>query len=88
MKTIKHLEYTYNGRRVILDTCELASNHYVTMLLYPNGHEITSRTARTEADAIADFEELLTAYPADTKPAAPKPLAGMGYDALTYCAID
>nr|DAG21210.1 MAG TPA: hypothetical protein [Caudoviricetes sp.] len=24
MNTIKHLEYTYNGRRVILDTCELA----------------------------------------------------------------
>ena len=76
MKTIKHTEYTHNGRRVILDACELASNHYETILLYPNGHEITSRTARTEADAIADFDELLTAYPADTKPAAPKPLTG------------
>lgn len=76
MNTIKHTEYTHNGRRVILDACELASNHYETMLLYPNGHEITSRTARTEADAIADFDELLTAYPADTKPAAPKPLTG------------
>lgn len=76
MKTIKHTEYTHNGRRVILDACELASNHYETMLLYPNCHEITSRTARTEADAIADFDELLTAYPADTKPAAPKPLTG------------
>ena len=76
MNTIKHTEYTHNGRRVILDACELASNHYETILLYPNGHEITSRTARTEADAIADFDELLTAYPADTKPAAPKPLTG------------
>lgn len=76
MNTIKHTEYTHNGRRVILDACELASNHYETMLLYPNCHEITSRTARTEADAIADFDELLTAYPADTKPAAPKPLTG------------
>lgn len=76
MTTIKHTEYTHNGRRVILDACELASNHYETMLLYPNCHEITSRTARTEADAIADFDELLTAYPADTKPAAPKPLTG------------
>lgn len=62
MKTIKHLEYTCNGRRAILDTCELALNHYETMLLSPSGHEITSRTARTEADAIADFDELLTAY--------------------------
>ena len=76
MNTIKHTEYTHNGRRVILDACELASNHYETILLYPNGHEITSRTARTEADAIADFDELLTAYPADTNPAAPKPLTG------------
>ena len=73
MNTIKHTEYTHNGRRVILDTCGLASNHYETMLLYPNGHEVTSRTARTEADAIADFNDLLTAYPADTEP---KPLTG------------
>lgn len=76
MNTIKHTEYTRNGRRVILDTCELAANRYETMLMYPDGQEITYRTARTEADAIADFDELLTAYPADTKPAAPKPLTG------------
>lgn len=76
MNTIKHTEYKYNGRRVILDTCELTPGKYETMLLYPNGHEIDCRTARTEADAIADFDELLTAYPADTKPAAPKPLTG------------
>lgn len=77
MNTIKHTEYIYNGRRVILDTSELALGKYETMLLYPtNGHEIACRTASTEADAIADFDELLTAYPADTKPAAPKPLTG------------
>lgn len=76
MNTIKHTEYKHNGRRVILDTCELAQGKYETMFLYPNGHEIACRTARTEADAIADFDELLTAYPADTKPAAPKPLTG------------
>lgn len=76
MNTIKHTEYKHNGRRVILGTCELAPGKYETMLLYPNGHEIACRTARTEADALADFDELLTAYPADTKPAAPKPLTG------------
>ena len=76
MNTIKHTEYKHNGHRVILDTCELTPGKYETMLLYPNGHEIACRTARTEADAIADFDELLTAYPADTKPAAPKPLTG------------
>lgn len=77
MNPIKHTEYKHNGRRVILDTSELAPGKYETMLLYPtNGHEIACRTASTEADAIADFDELLTAYPADTKPAAPKPLTG------------
>lgn len=40
MNTIKHTEYKHNGRRVILDTCELAPGKYETMLLYPNGHEI------------------------------------------------
>lgn len=60
MNTIKHTEYKYNGRRVILDTCELTPGKYETMLLYPNGHEIDCRTARTEADAIADFDELLS----------------------------
>ena len=76
MNTIKHTEYKHNNRRVILDTCELTLGRYETMLLYPNGHEIACRTACTETDAIADFDELLTAYPADTKPAAPKPLTG------------
>lgn len=76
MNTIKHTEYKHNGRRVILDTCELAPGKYETMLLHPNGHEIACRTARTEADAIAAFDEPLTACPADTKPAAPKPLTG------------
>ena len=78
MKTIKHLEYTHNGRRVILDACELAANHFETMLMYPNGHEITYRTARTEADALADFEAIYQAHPADSesKHTEPKPLTG------------
>ena len=33
MNTIKRTEYTRNGRRVILDTCELAANRYETMLM-------------------------------------------------------
>ena len=77
MNTIKHTEYKHNGSRVILDTCELAPGKYETMLLYPNGHEIACRTARTESGRNRRlFDELLTAYPADTKPAAPKPLTG------------
>lgn len=76
MNTIKHTEYKHNNRRVILDTCELAPGKYETMLLYPSGHEIDCRTARTEADALRDFEFILAAYPADKKPEAPKPLTG------------
>ncbi len=52
MNTIKHTEYKHNGSRVILDTCELTPGKYETMLLYPNGHEIACRTARTEAEHI------------------------------------
>nr|DAG45997.1 MAG TPA: hypothetical protein [Caudoviricetes sp.] len=76
MSTIKRTEYTHNGRRVILGACELAANRYETMLMYPNGQEITYRTASTEADALRDFEVILAAYPADKKPEAPKPLTG------------
>lgn len=76
MSTIKRTEYTRNGRRVILDTCELAANRYETMLMYPDGQEITYRTASTEADALRDFEVILAAYPADKKPEAPQPLTG------------
>lgn len=78
MNTIKHTKYIYNGRRVILDTCELTPGEYETMLLYPNGHEIASRTSGTEADALADFEAIYQAHPADSeiKRTEPKPLTG------------
>lgn len=74
MKTIKHLEYTYNGRRAILDTCELAPGKFKTMLMRKNGTEIDCRISYTEADAYADFAALYSAHP--QKPAAPKPLTG------------
>ena len=75
MNTIKHTKYIYNGHRVILDACELTPGKYETMLLYPNGHEIASRTSRTEADALADFEAIYQAHPADSeiKRTKPKP---------------
>lgn len=76
MNTIKHTEYKHNGRRVILDTCQLNANHFETMLMLPSGDEITSRTARTEAGALADFDAIYQAHPADRKPTEPKPLTG------------
>lgn len=78
MNTIKHTKYIYNGRRVILDTCELTPGKYETMLLYSNGHEIASRTSSTEADALADFDAIYQAHSADPeiKRTEPKPLTG------------
>lgn len=74
MNTIKHLEYTYNGRRAILDTCEIAPGKFETMLMRKDGTEIDCRISYTEADAYADFAVLYAAHP--QKPAAPKPLTG------------
>lgn len=49
MNTIKHLEYTYNGRRAILDTCEIAPGKFETMLMRKDGTEIDCRISYTEA---------------------------------------
>lgn len=130
MNTIKHTEYKHNGRRVILDTCELAPGKYETMLLYPNGHEIGKAAAAQVEDGGTcnlDAPSLLLprwqsakieqackeagcgcfewtcfnrrwvicfhipgqAYKRETAAEVmTKALADMGYDALTYCAID
>lgn len=50
MNTIKHTEYKHNGRRVILDTCELAPGKYETMLL-----RITKVITRNGLDAVVHF---------------------------------
>lgn len=74
MKTIKHLEYTYNGRRAILDTCELAPGKFETMLMRKDGTEIECRTNCTESGALSDFAAIYTAHP--QKSDKPKPLTG------------
>lgn len=74
MKTIKHLEYTYNGHRAILDTCELAPGKYETMLMRKDGTEIECRTNCTESGALSDFAAIYTAHP--QKSDEPKPLTG------------
>lgn len=74
MKTIKHLEYTLDGRRAILDTCELAPGKYETMLMRKDGTEIECRTNCTETGALSDFAAIYTAHP--QKSDKPKPLTG------------
>lgn len=71
-KSIKREEYTYKGRRVILDTAQLYPNFYETMLYRASDClDIDSATATTEAEALDQFDRIRSAHPADKKPAAP-----------------
>ena len=79
INTVKHEEYTYNRRRVILDTAEIFPGVYETMLLRSsNGEEIASMTATTEAEALAQFAEIRLTHRPDSerKAKAPAPLTG------------
>lgn len=77
INTIKRLEYTYKGRRVILDTAQLSPNCYETMIFYASSYmDIDSMTAKTEAEALQQFGKILATYPADKKAEGPAPLAG------------
>ena len=60
MKTIKHERlHLQNGRRVILDTCELTPGKFETMLLLESsGEEIDSAIASTEEQALLDFDRI------------------------------
>ncbi len=71
-KSIKREEYTFQGRRVILDTSLLDDGNFETMLVWrANWLDIASATAATEAEALEQFDKILAAYPADKKPSAP-----------------
>lgn len=66
MASIKHEEYTYNGRRVVLDAAEIYPGEFETMIYYPDTmDEIDSVTAHTKAEALDDFKTLRYAYPPD-----------------------
>lgn len=76
-KSIRHEEYTYQGRRVILDAALLAPGRYETMLLYrSNGAEIASYTDGTEAEALRHFDAIRAAHLPDREREAAQPLAG------------
>lgn len=78
-KSIRHEEYTYQGRRVILDAALLAPGQYETMLLYrSSGVEIASYTDRTEAEALRHFDAIRAAHLPDRErePEVVRPLAG------------
>lgn len=66
-RTILHKEYTYQRRRVVLDACELSAGRYETMLMRPDGREITSATAHDEPTARADFAHIFAAHTPDAE---------------------
>lgn len=76
-KSIRHEEYTYQGKRVVLDAALLAPGEYETMLLYrASGAEIASYSDATEGEALRHFEALRAAHLPDRERKAAQPLAG------------
>lgn len=66
MASIKHEEYTYNGRRVILDAAEIYPGEFETMILRASdGYEIDSKTTSSKEVALAAFDTFRKAYPPD-----------------------
>lgn len=66
MASIKHEEYTYNGRRVVLDTAEIYPGEFETMIYYPdNMDEVDSMESHSKDEALKDFKTLRYAYPPD-----------------------
>lgn len=64
MRTVKRCNVRLSdGRTAILDTCELFPGEFETMLLdSKTEEEITSATAKTEAEALRDFSRIRTRY--------------------------
>lgn len=75
MTTIKREAYTYHGRRVILDACELSPGTYEVMLLTRStGEGIDSATVYRESEALAAFDRIRAAHRPDQE--QPAPLTG------------
>jgi len=65
--SIKHEEYTYNRKKVILDTCELRPGYFETMLMLRNGTEIVSMVCSDEKTALNDFANIRQTYQPDAE---------------------
>ena len=77
--SIKHEEYTYHGKLVILDAAQLAPDRYETMLLSRSGGtEYAVTVSTTEADALNAYDAIRAAHlPDNERPApVPAPLTG------------
>lgn len=79
MKTIKHEEYTYHSRPVILDATQIGERHFEVMLMSQSGGtEYTTEIATDEAAALRAFNRIRAAHLPDDEriTQAPAPLTG------------
>lgn len=77
LKSIMHEQYTYKGRRVILNASELSPGRFEIMLLrYSDGEGIAEASARTEAEAREQYAKIRAAHLPDEERPAPAPLSG------------
>lgn len=73
--SIKHEEYTYKGKPVILDAAELGPNWYETMLFSSSGNkEYAVKVFTTEADALKAYDAIRAAHLPDNERPAPAPV--------------
>lgn len=77
--SIKREEYTYKGRRVILDAARLGDKIEVMLMSNGGGTEYACETVDTEAEALEAFDRIRAAHIPDNErpqPSAPAPLSG------------
>jgi hypothetical protein len=77
--SIKHEEYTHNGRRVILDAAELCPGIYEIMLLRSDdGYELEAVITGTATEALEAFDKIRAAHLPDSEQPdkIPAPLTG------------
>lgn len=77
--SIKREEYTYKGRRVILDAARLGDKIEVMLMTEGGGTEYACEVVNTEAEALEAFARIRSAHIPDNErpqPSAPAPLTG------------
>lgn len=83
MRTIKHEELKGNGRKIIIDACELFGALEV-MAMYEGGEELACKTVETEEEAIKVFNIMLLQYAEPLQKALYNKLVEGGKYTLVY----
>ncbi|MCM1296361.1 MAG: hypothetical protein NC311_12550 [Muribaculaceae bacterium] len=73
---IKHEEYTYQGRPVILDAARIGSQIEIMLMSSDGGREYACEYATDDGAALRTFDRIRATYPPDAEQPAPAPLSG------------